>query len=538
MEPAVQAFVQGKLMNAIVPRALISPFILCPLALFVIYYIYRLLLGQPLKKRSLNLWFSLLLLIYFLGTAGLGIFWVAQHELPVFDLHYLFGYITLALVVTHIAFNFKSLIAFFTRNPLRQNSAQEKTASKYQAKVFFIVIGLVIYGSLIFFIGRNYGTKNIHITMAKQSDIVSQSGDTAPISQDIVTSMQHQIIKDAGRELKLAEYYHKQTKHSRMSLMLNNRGLDWSTQPAVFKQYPDAEVIDLPEPHKLAGMSVGQSIDLSRHMIQDFANDGISIKELSTLLYMTNGVTGSLSYPGTTYYLRAAPSAGALYPTVTYIIVRNVSGLTAGLYHYKVKDHKLHRLKADEAVYKDLAKLVPRSDVIESAPVTFVFTSIFFRTSWKYAQRSYRYSCLDAGHLAVQTMLAANAMNYGAKLIGRFDDAKVNVLLGLNEQKEGTLLIVPIGKISETPPSSTEQAAFTLQPRRVEGKGDKLIKLIHGATFFSKTNEMVQPFPEYQPIDKSYVNFPIIHLPKQFNTFNIVYNKIQMQGMIVFYTWV
>ncbi|MBW8000451.1 MAG: SagB/ThcOx family dehydrogenase [Planctomycetes bacterium] len=513
-------------MNTFVPRALISPFILCPVALFIIYFICRLLLGQPLKKRSLNIGFSLLLLVYFLGTAGFGIFWVAQHELPVFDLHYLFGYITLALVVIHLAFNWKSLIAFFTRHPVRQNSAQEKTASKYQAKVFFIVIGLIFYGSLIFFIGRNYGTKNIHITMAKQPNIVSQPAGTAQSAQARAVTVQHQMIKDTGRELKLAEYYHEQTKHSRMSLMLNSRGLDWSTQPAVFKQYPDAEVFDLPEPRKLAGMSVGQSIELSRRMVHGFANDGISIQELSTLLYMTNGVTGSLSYPGLTYYLRAAPSAGALYPTVTYIIVKNVEGLTTGLYHYRVKDHKLHRLKANETIYKDLAKLVPQSDVIESAPVTFVFTTIFFRTSWKYEQRSYRYSCLDAGHLAVQTMLAANSLNYGAKLIGRFDDAKVNSLLGLNEQKEGTLLIVPIGKIAEAPPSSTERAAFTLQPHQFEGKGDKLIKLIHGATFFSKTNEMVQPFPKYQPIDKPYVNFPIIHLPKQFNAGDDLYPTI------------
>ena len=41
---------------------------------------------------------GLLLLFYFAATAGLGIFWVARQELPVFDWHYLFGYVTLVLV--------------------------------------------------------------------------------------------------------------------------------------------------------------------------------------------------------------------------------------------------------------------------------------------------------------------------------------------------------------------------------------------------------------------------------------------------------
>ena len=131
-------------MNAIAPRALISPFILCPVALFIIYFICRLLLGRPLKKRSLNIWFSLSLLIYFLVTAGLGIFWMAQHELPVFDLHYLFGYITLVLVIVHIAFNWKSLMGFFARHPTRSTSIKEKTVSNYRTKGLFVVIGLVL----------------------------------------------------------------------------------------------------------------------------------------------------------------------------------------------------------------------------------------------------------------------------------------------------------------------------------------------------------------------------------------------------------
>ena len=55
---------------------------------------------RPLSRHAVNVWSSVLLLAYVLTTAGLGIFWVANQQLPVFDWHYLFGYGTV-LLVTH-----------------------------------------------------------------------------------------------------------------------------------------------------------------------------------------------------------------------------------------------------------------------------------------------------------------------------------------------------------------------------------------------------------------------------------------------------
>lgn len=42
-----------------------------------------------------------------LVTAGLGMFWVANRHLPVFDWRCLFGYATVLLVVVNLAFNFR-----------------------------------------------------------------------------------------------------------------------------------------------------------------------------------------------------------------------------------------------------------------------------------------------------------------------------------------------------------------------------------------------------------------------------------------------
>jgi len=41
----------------------------------------------------------LLLLAYLIGTAGVGVFWVAKMALPKLDLHYLLGYCLIVLTI-------------------------------------------------------------------------------------------------------------------------------------------------------------------------------------------------------------------------------------------------------------------------------------------------------------------------------------------------------------------------------------------------------------------------------------------------------
>jgi len=54
--------------------------------------------------------------------------------------------------------------------------------------------------------------------------------------------------------------------------------------------------------------------------------------QLSFLLWSTQGIQ---DIKGANYAtLRPAPSGGARHPFETYIIVRNVEGLTPGIYHY------------------------------------------------------------------------------------------------------------------------------------------------------------------------------------------------------------
>lgn len=493
--------------------------ILAPVGLVVGYALWRLAAGRPLQRQTVDVLFALLLAGYFAATAGLGIFWVANLELPVFDLHYLFGYLTLLLVSVHVALNWRVLVAFFRRRAPQPRRDTERTW-RPGLRVAGWAVGLLIYGGVFFWLGLRQGTSRIEVTMAQPPPIPPRSAatPTPDAGRELPTASPaaHQVVESDGQERVLADYYHEKTKHSRRSLMQESPGFTPTAQPAVFKEYPGAEVVDLPEPRERAGLSVGTAIEACRRPTHGFTPDAISLGDLSTLLFTTNGITSTLRYPGQTYYLRAAPSAGALYPTVTYVLVRNVEGLPPGLYHYAPRRHQLHRVRADETLGEQLAALLPYGHLVEQAPVTFVFSSMYFRSAWKYGGRAYRYCCLDAGHLAVQTGLTAAALGYGARFIGRFDDRQVNTLLELNEQEEGALLIAAVGRRAAKPPAVVAQRAFAPQPRKLSGPAGTLPLLMHGGTCFAVTDSAVAPFKPRVSTDKAYADLPVITLPTEF----------------------
>jgi len=496
--------------------------LLIPVGFVLVLALYRLAGGRALTRRTVDIVLAVLLGVYFAATASLGIFWVANQHLPVFDLHYLFGYLTLVLVIVHVAFNWQVLMGFFRKRSPK--ALMEEGTRRWRPALTTVawMVGLALYGGVFYWIGQGQAGSRIEITRVRSTATEAAAAQIpdaqGPVMPEIspANPIEHQMVTVEGEKMQrtLADYYHQKTKHTRISVARDSGGLNWSTKPNVFKDYPDAEVIDLPKPAESAGMSVGAAIEACRRPVHGFGADAATLADVSTMLFMTNGITSTLRYPDRTYYLRAAPSAGALYPTVTYVFARNVEGLPAGIYHYVVDRHKLHRLRPDAESSEELASLVARGRLVRDAPVTFVFTSAFYRSAWKYRERSYRYCCLDAGHLAVQTSLAAAALGYGSSPIGRFDDAKVNALLDLTEPEEGAMLVLPVGVVCEERPVPAGELEFALAPKDLASRSDPLLLLIHGSTNLGLTGATVRPLPSTEPVGKAYDGLPVVELPR------------------------
>ncbi len=128
-----------------------------PLVLYAVVLGVRAALGKMPNRHALNVELSVALVLYFFATAGLGIFWVANQQLPPFDLHYLSGYATAALVVAHLIFNTRIVVRYFQR-PKTAGRPRERRADPMRVVRWAgYLIGLVV----AFFIGMRSGSTEI-----------------------------------------------------------------------------------------------------------------------------------------------------------------------------------------------------------------------------------------------------------------------------------------------------------------------------------------------------------------------------------------
>jgi SagB-type dehydrogenase family enzyme len=80
-----------------------------------------------------------------------------------------------------------------------------------------------------------------------------------------------------------------------------------------------------------------------------------------------------------------------------------------------------------------------------TAHLAFIWSAVIERAKWKYRQRTYRYVYLDAGHIAENLYLAAEALGLGACAVGAFYDDQVNSMLGLDGHNETVIYMAAVG---------------------------------------------------------------------------------------------
>ena len=216
--------------------------------------------------------------------------------------------------------------------------------------------------------------------------------------------------------------------------------LDWRRKPGTYKHYPEAPKVDLPPPKEKGGTPIWEAMG-RRRSVRDYRRAPLQASELSQLLWASQGVTRRIG----DYELRAAPSAGALYPVETYLSVQTVEGIDSGIYHYDVRGHALERLQAGD-FRTGVADAALEQGFLAEAAVVFAWTAVFPRSKWKYRQRAFRYVYLDAGHIAQNVALAAVAMGLGSCQIAALYDDEVNAILGVDGKEESILYLTAVGR--------------------------------------------------------------------------------------------
>jgi SagB-type dehydrogenase family enzyme len=196
--------------------------------------------------------------------------------------------------------------------------------------------------------------------------------------------------------------------------------------------------IPLPAPATTGEVSVEEAV-AGRRSVRGYAASPLQVSEISQILWAAQGLTDPSG-------LRAAPSAGALYPLEIYLASGEVTGLPAGVYHYLPELHAMDQVSGRDA-RGDLYQKALRQSPVRDAPAVIIIAADYQRTTGKYGERGIRYVHLEAGHAAQNICLQAYALGIGTVTIGAFDDQGISSAIGL-PANQTPLYLMPIGRMN------------------------------------------------------------------------------------------
>ena len=233
-------------------------------------------------------------------------------------------------------------------------------------------------------------------------------------------------------ETKIGQRFQQETKYFRPSYV--------SRPPEKGRAPAPSKIIPLPPPSLEGGPALWKVLQ-ERRSFRDYLAAPLPQKELSNLLWATQGITEKSFVP----WYRTSPSAGALHPVDTYLVVNRVEGLRPGIYFFDVVEFCLG-LKQEGDFSRTIANAALNQDLAADAAVVFVWVAVIQRSRQKYRQRAYRYIYLDCGHIAQNLYLAAGALNLGCCGIAAFFDDEVNDLVEVDGQEETAIYLATVGK--------------------------------------------------------------------------------------------
>jgi SagB-type dehydrogenase family enzyme len=130
----------------------------------------------------------------------------------------------------------------------------------------------------------------------------------------------------------------------------------------------------------------------------------------------------------------------------TYLVINRVTGLEPGLYRYISFSHKLLFIKRIDNAEETMGKLSFDQMFVGKAPVIFCWSTVPYRTEWRYTILSHKFIAIDLGIVCQNLYLACEAINLGTVAIGYYEQNKLDELFDLNTDEEFVVLLAPVGR--------------------------------------------------------------------------------------------
>ena len=219
--------------------------------------------------------------------------------------------------------------------------------------------------------------------------------------------------------------YHEETKHHYDRYAKSLGYMDWENQPNPFRTYQNTTIVPLP---LLSNDPPADHLDLyqrSQKSPQTF-----NLENVAGFLELSLGLSAWKAAGGSKWALRMNPSSGNLHPTEGYLLMPPMDSIQSGVYHYNALTHALEKRAGLSTKWWQQ---------VESHFGTKGFfigiCSIFWRESWKYGERAFRYCNHDVGHALAALSLSANLFGWKATYLNALSDEAIENILGLGKKR-------------------------------------------------------------------------------------------------------
>lgn len=277
-------------------------------------------------------------------------------------------------------------------------------------------------------------------------------------------------------ELEAILAYHQASKHNFKAYAPGPHHLDMPIKPDPFLNYDGTQLLSL---DKWSEEQIEAEVFPAYEQAfspEKLKPSELSKKNVSRLLFDSFAISAWKKAGGTKWPLRVNPSSGNLHPTEVYLLSGPVKGLmkNPSVCHYTPLPHALElRAEFSSESWELLSSDFPEGTFFVG------FSSIYWRVSWKYGLRAFRYANHDIGHAIAALTFAAAGLGWKTSLLADMSSEDIAELLGISGKKGPEkedpaclLAVYPAGEIcaSGKIPSSAISAFRNLSWEGVPGK--------------------------------------------------------------------
>ena len=220
--------------------------------------------------------------------------------------------------------------------------------------------------------------------------------------------------------------YHEETKHHYDRYARSAGSMDWDNQPNPFRFYEDTKSLGLPFLKKDPPALYADLYRRDNNPSREFR-----IVNIAGFLELSLGLSAWKAAGESQWSLRMNPSSGNLHPTEAHLILPpRIEGLEGGIYHYNPLLHALEqRARVSETVWEEI------SSNFGCLGFMIGLSSIFWRESWKYGERAFRYCNHDIGHALAAISFSANLFGWKVSYLNGLSDQELDTMLGFDKTR-------------------------------------------------------------------------------------------------------